>query len=118
MLLTNRGASPDTGEAWRFYRRVRGQFVDWNHVVLTFPDDPERIRNADEHGIENKIVRFVDDRGDALEVEGINFGYDGDTPTELVAVLLAEGFGYRDRVEAVVLNPSGTAIYPQTVRRD
>ena len=40
MIVTNRGANPtSTFRAWGFYKRVREQFGEWNHVILTFPDD-------------------------------------------------------------------------------
>lgn len=117
-MLSNRGANPDTSQAWSFYRRVREQFVAWNHVILTFPDQPDRVRGASEHGAESKIVQFVDDRGNMLELEGINFGYDGGTPQELLAMLLSEGFDDGPSLHDAVLNLAGGNIYPRTIARD
>ncbi|GAB1816079.1 hypothetical protein MUNTM_51220 [Mycobacterium sp. MUNTM1] len=117
-MLSNRGANPDTSQAWSFYHRVREQFGDWNHVILTFPDEPDRIRGASEHGAESKIVQFVDDQGNTLELDGINFGYDGGTPHELLAMLLTEGFDDGPGLHAAVLNPAGENVYPRTIARD
>ena len=76
MIVTNRGANPtSTFRAWGFYKRVREQFGGWNHVILTFPDEPDRARPC--NSAEDKLVCFVDDHGRRLEVNGINFGYDG-----------------------------------------
>jgi hypothetical protein len=118
MILTNRGAALDTGHAWSFYRRVREQFGDWNHVVLTFADEPERTRGGNEPGADYKIVSFVDDHGNTLELDGINFGYGGDTPQELVKMLISEGFPDSPSLSFAVLNPAGTNHYPQTIPRD
>ena len=114
--LTNRGSHADTWKAWHFYRRVRPQFLEWNHVRLTYAQNPDTVRQGHEL-VETKIVEFVDDAGDALELEGVNFGYNGGTPGELVEVLLSEGFGDADRIEEVVLNKSGQQTYPRTVAR-
>lgn len=116
-MLTNRGAKADTSEAWNFYRRVREQFVAWNHVILTFREEPDRPRAGRN---EFKIVQFVDDQGHTLELEGINFGYDGDggTPGQLLAMLEREGFNNTANLRDIILNPAGTCIYPQTITRD
>lgn len=116
-MLTNRGAKADTSEAWDFYRRVREQFVAWNHVVLTFREEPDRPRAA--RPGEFKIVQFVDDQGHTLELEGINFGYGkgGGTPGELLAMLEEEGFDKTANLRDIILNPAGTCTYPQTIIR-
>lgn len=112
--LTNQGAHSATDSAWRFYRRVRDQFGDWNHVVLTYEDDvaPRLSRSP-----ERKVVLFVDDAGNRLALEGTNFGYDGGAPVELCAILVGEGFN-RDQVEYHVLNPTKRNFYPYTIGRD
>lgn len=112
--LTNQGACHDTWSAWRFYRRVRSQFADWNHVILTFGND-ERIRASEPP--ERKLVVLADDAGNLLVLEGVNFGYNGGAPTELAEALVSEGFD-RSRVEYVVLNPAGSQCYPITLSRD
>jgi hypothetical protein len=109
MILSNRGADGDTWETWRFYARVRRQFVDWNHVILAFVDDDPRL---------GKLVKFVDDHGNALELHGITYGYEGGTPGELVMKLFNEGFENKARVEAIVFNPQGNQKYPTTIVRD
>ncbi|MCH9736811.1 MAG: hypothetical protein K0U78_20045 [Actinomycetia bacterium] len=112
--LTNEGAHHDTSSAWRFYGRVRDQFADWNHVVLTYRDD---VAPQSSNSLERKYVLFVDDAGNRLLLEGTNFGYGGDTPTELCEKLVDEGF-HRDQVEYHVLNPTGRNFYPYTIGRD
>lgn len=109
VILTNRGAHADTWEAWAFYERVRSQFVDWNHVVLTFVDD-------DPAG--SKLVTFVDDQDNVLDVHSVNYGYEGGTPSELVTTLLKEGFRGKERVEDLIFNPRGDQTYPKTIARD
>lgn len=115
-MLTNRGANANPSEAWNFYRRVREQFVAWNHVILTFREEPDRPRNA--RSSDAKIVQFIDDQGHTLELEGVNFGYDGRTPGELLAMLEREGFDNTANLRDIILDPSGTCIYPQTIKRD
>lgn len=114
-LLTNRGAGAG---AWAFYDRVRPNFAEWNHVVLTFVEDPDRTRPPLENNpAESKIVQFVDDRGDVLEIEGINLGYDGETPEKLRSLLEKEGFD-ETVIRAAVLNRRRSEYYPQTIARD
>lgn len=114
MMITNLGAVHDTAQAWSFYRRVREQFGEWNHVVLTFVDEPERARDADDG---RKIVHFVDDHRNTLELEGTNFGYGGGQPDELLKILVQEGFD-GERCRHAVLDPAGINTYPQTISRD
>lgn len=111
MLLSNRNAAGDTWSAWRFYRRVREQFTDWNHVVL---DHLEPEESGETSPAKPKLVRFVDDRGDVLELAGVNFGYDGDTPGELLKLLIDEGFN--ESVSGLVLQQG--SYYPLTIPRD
>lgn len=114
LVLTNRGSNSDTWTAWNFYRRVRFRFTDWNHVVLTYldPADADRVATSSP-----KLVIFVDDQGNRLELAGVNFGYGGGTPGELRQLLDEEGFP-SDRTAAVVLNRGGGQRYPQTLTRD
>ncbi|MGB8402765.1 MAG: hypothetical protein WCE30_01670, partial [Mycobacterium sp.] len=63
-----------------------------------------------------KLVRFVDDQENTLELHGVNFGYRGGTPGEVVETLVGEGFS-KARVAAVVFNSSGKELYPQTIDR-
>lgn len=116
MLLTNRGKPRDTGDAWAFYREARGRFDAWDHVVLTFATDPQRQPRLLGADFVPKLVRFVDRRGDALDLYGINFGYKRGAPTDLAKTLVQEGFDETD-VEAAVLNRSEAELYPQTLRR-
>ncbi len=114
---TNRGAGADTWDAWRFYRRVRPQFADWNHVLLTYLDDdnPNGPMTGGDRG--SKVVKLVDDLGQTLELCGVSFGYDGGTPTELLEVLLNEGFP-EPETTAAVLNQTEDHYYPCVIPRD
>ncbi|ORA24168.1 hypothetical protein [Mycobacterium aquaticum] len=109
MMLTNRGAVVDTWASWRFYNRVRPQFLAWNHAILTF-------ENGSAGG--EKMVKFVDDAGNILELHGIAYGYDGGTPGELAEKLIKEGFQNPDRIRHLVYNTGGGQKYPMTISRD
>lgn len=120
MRLTNETAAHSTISSWNFYNRVRGQFADWNCVILTVPGEPEEPREVSTGT--PKLVVFIDDRGDRLDLYGINYGYGEDdsstTPGELLQVLLKEGFGPRSYVADLVLNPDGRSRYPVWIYRD
>lgn len=115
MLSSNRGKSRDTWEAWDWYRQVRPQFGPWHRVELTFADDPSATPHVTSSDT-LKLVRFVDEQEHTLELHGVNFGYTGGTPEEVVATLVGEGFN-RAKVTAVVFNTSGRELYPQTIER-
>lgn len=114
LVLTNRGSGGDTWSSWNFYRRVRNRFGDWNYVVLTYLDPGDAGRDNTGSA---KLVVFVDDAGNRLELAGVNFGYDGGTPDQLRQLLDDEGF-CPQRTAYVVLNPGRTQLYPQTLTRD
>lgn len=113
MLLTNRGKPRDTWDAWEFYRKVRVQFGVWDHVDFTVVTDPHRPWDDTAQA---KLVRFVDVDGNTLELYGVNFGYEGGTPAEVVKTLVQEGFSNRD-VIAAVYNRSKREVYPRTIAR-
>lgn len=115
MLSSNRGKPRDTWDAWDWYRQVRPRFGPWARVELTFTDNPlgpARSSNSNTA----KLVRFVDDQENTLELHGVNFGYRGGTPGEVVETLVGEGFN-KALVTAVVFNSSGNEQYPQTIER-
>lgn len=115
MLSTNRGMPRDTWDAWDWYRGVRPRFGSWHRVELTFADCPP-ARPRPGAPTTNKLVRFVDEQENVLELHGVNFGYRGGTPREVVDTLVEEGFD-EATVTAVVFNSSGTLLYPQTIER-
>lgn len=106
MLASNRGQSGDSWTKWNWYRQVRPRFGPWHRVELTFTSDPSA----------HKLVRFVDEQENLLELHGMNFGYEGGTAGEIVETLVGEGFN-RAKVSAVVFNSSGRVQYPQTIER-
>ncbi|ORX16003.1 hypothetical protein AWC31_01135 [Mycolicibacterium wolinskyi] len=109
VMLTNRGAVTDTWASWRFYNRVRPQFLAWNHAILTYEN---------ESGDGEKMVKFVDDAANILELHGITYGYEGGTPGELAEMLIKEGFQNPDRIRHLVYNIGGDQKYPMTISRD
>lgn len=113
MLLTNRGKPRDTWEAWEFYREVRKRFGRWARVELTSAPNPYWPQSS---ATEAKVVRFVDGDSNALELYGVNFGYEGGTPAEVVKTLVREGFN-EAAVTAAVFNRSGAQAYPQALER-
>lgn len=115
MLLSNKGKSKTTWDAWRFYRDVRTKFGDWKHVELTFATDPPARPESTVSG-RSKLLRFVDESGNTLELHGVNFGYRGGTPGEVVETLVQEGFN-EPKVIAAVFNGSQRELYPQTLVR-
>lgn len=115
MLLSNKGKSKTTWDAWRFYRDVRTKFGDWKHVELTFASDPPARPESTVSG-RSKLLRFVDESGNTLELHGVNFGYRGGTPGEVVETLVQEGFN-EPKVIAAVFNSSQRELYPQTLVR-
>lgn len=119
LRLTNEAATADgysTISAWRFYDRVRDQFTDWNCVILTLPGEPDGLHEV--YPGTPKLVVFIDDRGNRLDLYGINYGYRSDhgTPGELLDVLLKEGFG--PYVADAVFNSGGGTRYPVRLWRD
>lgn len=119
LRLTNESAGHNTISAWRFYHRVRDQFSDWNSVILTVPGEPEGLRRVFPGTL--KLVVFIDDRGNRLDLYGINYGYGGGkdentTPGRLLDVLVKEGFG--PHVADVVFNGNGNTQYPVRLWRD
>lgn len=115
MLLSNNGKSKTTWDAWRFYRGMRTQFKAWKHVELTFASDPP-VRPEPTVSGRSKLLRFVDESGNTLELHGVNFGYRGGTPGEVVETLVQEGFN-KPKVIAAVFNSSQRELYPQTLVR-
>ncbi|MEE3755295.1 hypothetical protein [Mycobacterium intracellulare] len=115
MLLSNKGKSKDTWDAWRFYRDARPKFGAWKHVELAFASNPPARPESTVSG-QSKLLRFVDESGNTLEIHGVNFGYRGGTPREVVETLVREGFN-KSKVSAVVFNSSERELYPQTLVR-
>ncbi|BCI84563.1 hypothetical protein MTY66_61880 (plasmid) [Mycolicibacterium sp. TY66] len=111
MLHTNRGKPHgDTGDVLAWYREMRPQFGPWKYVELTFETPGPGVAGRP------KVIRFVDVQENALELLGLNFGYRGHTPADVVKILVSEGFN-QERAAAVVFNESETVRYPQTIAR-